>query len=158
MQTEDINVLSLQDFFEQPGNPVMPLTTVKEKVISKIKRSSSSVFLRNEFDRLGDYRQVSRAISEVVASGMLIRVGFGLYAKARPSTINGQPVPIESLLKIGLEVMKKLGVDADVGNDAIDLREGRSTQVPMLPIINVGKSRVSHRITIGKRQVVYEKG
>ncbi|MEB0136059.1 DUF6088 family protein [Actimicrobium sp. CCC2.4] len=136
----------------------MALATVKEKVIAKVKRSSSSVFLRNEFDRLGDYRQVSRAISEVVSGGMLIRVGFGLYAKARPSTINGQPVPIEPLLRIGLEVMKKIGVDADVGNDAMELREGRRTQVPMLPIINVGKSRVSRRIYIGKRQVVYEKG
>jgi hypothetical protein len=153
-----IDVLILQDFREQPGSIFMPLTTVKEKVIAKIKRSSTSVFLRNEFDRMGNYRQVSRAISEVVASGMLVRVGFGLYATARPSTINGQTVPTETLLKIGLEVMEKIGVSADVGNDAMDLREGRSTQVPMLPIIHAGKSRVSRKITIGKRQVVYEKG
>lgn len=136
----------------------MPQTTVKERVIAKIKRSTSSVFLRKEFDRLGDYRQVSRAVNEVAASGMLVRVGFGLYARARPSTLDGKPVPTTPLLNIGLEVMQKIGVKADVGKDAKNLREGRSTQVPMLPIINVGRSRVSRKITVGKRQVVYEKG
>lgn len=136
----------------------MPQSTVKDRVIAKIKRSSSSVFLRKEFDRLGDYRQVSRAINAAAASGMLVKVGFGLYAKARPSTISGKPVPTVPLLNIGLEVMQKIGVIADVGKDAVALREGRSTQVPMLPIINIGKARVSRKIAVGNRQVVYEKG
>ena len=135
----------------------MPKSTVKDRVIAKIKRSSSSVFLRKEFDRLGDYRQVSRAINEVAASGILVKVGFGLYAKARPSTISGKPVPTAPLLNIGLEAMQKIGVKADVGKDAVALREGRSTQIPMLPIINIGKARVSRRIAVGSRQVVYEK-
>ncbi|BDX20917.1 hypothetical protein TUM22923_02380 [Polynucleobacter sp. TUM22923] len=136
----------------------MPQTTVKDRVIAKIKRSTSPVFLRKEFDRLGDYRQVSRAVNEVTASGVLLRVGFGLYVKARASSLDGQPVPTTTLLNIGLEVMRKIGVEADIGNDAKDLREGRSTQVPMLPIINIGRSRVSRKIAIGKREIVYEKG
>ena len=135
----------------------MPQSTVKDRVIAKIKRSSSSVFLRKEFDRLGDYRQVSRAINEAAASGMLVKVGFGLYAKARPSTISGKSVPTVPLLNLGLEVMQKIGVRADVGKDAVALREGRSTQIPMLPIINIGKARVSRKIAVGSRQVVYEK-
>ncbi len=135
----------------------MPQATVKDRVIAKIKRSPSSVFLRKEFDRFGDYRQVSRAINQATASGMLVKVGFGLYAKARPSTISGKPVPTVPLLNIGLEVMKKIGVKADVGKDAMALREGRSTQIPMLPIINIGKARVSRKISVGSRQVVYEK-
>lgn len=135
----------------------MPKFTVKDRVIAKIKRSPSSVFLRKEFDRLGDYRQVSRAINEAAASGVLIKVGFGLYAKARPSTISGKPVPTVPLLNIGLEVMQKIGVKADVGKDIVALREGRSTQIPMLPIINIGKSRVSRKIAVGSRQIIYEK-
>ncbi|SMC58180.1 DUF6088 family protein [Polynucleobacter kasalickyi] len=135
----------------------MPQITVKEKVVAKIKRSPSSVFLRKEFDRLGNYRQVSRAVHEVTASGLLIKVGFGLYAKARPSTLGGKPVPAIPLINIGLQVMQKIGIKAEVGKDARALQEGRSTQVPMLPIINVGRARVSRKITVGKRQVVYEK-
>lgn len=135
----------------------MSQSTVREKVVAKIRRSPATVFLRSEFDRLGDYRQVSRAVREVTASGLLVRVGYGLYARARPSTVNGEPVPTEPLLNIGLEAMKKIGIAADIGNDAKALREGRSTQVPMLPIINVGKSRISRKISVGKRQVIYEK-
>lgn len=135
----------------------MPQSTVREKVVAKIRKSSAPVFLRSEFDRLGDYRQVSRAVREVAESGMIVRVGYGLYARARPSTINGAPVPTEPLLNIGLEAMKKMGVVAEIGNDAKALREGQSTQVPMLPVINVGKARVSRKISVGKRQVVYEK-
>lgn len=136
----------------------MPQITVKEKVIAKIKRSSSIVFLRKEFDRLGDYRQVSRAVNQVTASGMLVKVGFGLYSKARPSTLDGKPVPTKPLIDIGLEVMYKIGVKADVGKDAKALQKGLSNQVPMLPIINIGNARVSRKISVGKRQVVYEKG
>jgi hypothetical protein len=136
----------------------MPQITVKEKVIAKIKRSSSIVFLRKEFDRLGDYRQVSRAVNQVTASGILVKVGFGLYAKARPSTLDGKPVPTKPLINIGLEVMHKIGVKADVGKDAKALQKGLSNQVPMLPIINIGNARVSRKISVGKRQVVYEKG
>jgi hypothetical protein len=135
----------------------MPQSTVKDRVIAKIKRSPSSVFLRKEIDRLGDYRQVRRAINEAAASGVLVKVGFGLYAKARPSTISGKPVPTVPLLNIGLEVMQKIGVKADVGKDTVALREGRSTQIPMLPIINIGKSRVSRKIAVGSRQIIYEK-
>ena len=67
-------------------------------------------------------------------------------------------MPTTPLLNIGLEVMQKIGIKADVGRNAKDLREGRSTQVPMLPIINVGKARVSRKIAVGKREIVYEKG
>jgi hypothetical protein len=131
--------------------------TVKERIILKIKKSASLVFLRHEFDQFGDYRQVSRAVSEITASGILVRVGFGLYARARPSTINGLPVPTAPLLTIGLEIMKKIGVPAEVGRDAKALREGRSTQVPMAPVINVGKSRIRRKISLGKRRIIYEK-
>jgi hypothetical protein len=53
--------------------------------------------------------------------------------------------------------MQKLGVKADVGRDAVALREGRCTQIPMRPIINIGKSRVSRKIALGNRQIIYEK-
>jgi hypothetical protein len=137
---------------------MMPKATVKERIRSSVRASSSVVFLRGDFARFGDYRQVSRALSELQGAGDLVRVGYGVYARARPSTISGRPVPTESLVKIGLEVMKKLGIDADLGSDARALRGGTSTQVPMLPVISVGNSRVSRRIGLGNRRVVYERG
>lgn len=135
----------------------MSRMSTKERILSSIRRSKDSAFLRKDFDRFGEYRQVSRAISELVAEGVLLRVGYGTYVKTRPSSLSGKPVPADTLLNVTFEVMRKLGVKADVGRDAKALREGRSTQVPMLPVVNVGKARVSRKISYGEKTVVYEK-
>lgn len=135
----------------------MTTVTIKKRIKASIRGSKSKVFLRKEFDRFGDYRQVSRVINELAAQGALTRVGHGVYAKARPSTISGKPVPVDTLVNIGLEALRKLGVKADLGREARALRDGLSTQMPMAPIISVGKSRVRRTIAIGNRQVIYEK-
>lgn len=44
------------------------------------------------------------------------------------------------MVSIGLKALRKLGVKADVGKEA--RAQGRSAQMPMAPIISVGKSRV----------------
>ena len=86
-----------------------------------------------------------------------MRLGYGTYVKARPSSISGKPVPDESLVNIGLEAMKKLGIKADIGKDMRALIQGDSTQVPMLPIVNIGNARVSRKLSIGNRSLIYEK-
>jgi hypothetical protein len=53
--------------------------------------------------------------------------------------------------------MKKMGVKADVGKDLRALFQGDSTQVPMLTVVNIGKARVSRKISLGNRALVYEK-
>ncbi len=135
----------------------MAKATTKDRISASVRTVSGKVFVRSDFDKFGDYRQVSRAVRDLTKSGVLVRVGYGVYTKARPSTISGNPVPVESLTTIGLEVMKKLGINADLGKEARALREGKSTQVPMAAIISVGKSRVRRKIVFGNRQVVYEK-
>jgi hypothetical protein len=52
--------------------------------------------------------------------------------------------------------MRKMGVKADVGANERALRDGRSTQVPMRPVISVGNARFSRRIGFGKRTIAYE--
>lgn len=136
----------------------MPRMTTKERMLASLRRSKSAAFVRKDFERFGGYRQVSRAINELVAEGAIVRVGYGAFAKARPSSISGKPLPAEPLLNIAFEIMEKLGVDADEGRDARALREGRSTQVPMLPVVNVGKARVRRKIAYGSKTVVFERG
>lgn len=134
----------------------MSKATVKDRIRASVRASREKVFLRGEFDRFGDYRQVSRAVRELVQDGLLVRVGHGVYGRARPSTLSGKSVPVETLMTIGLETLRKLGVNAEPGPEARALRSGRSSQVPMLPIISVGKSRVSRKIGFGDKSVVYE--
>jgi hypothetical protein len=56
--------------------------TVKDRVKASVQRSKKAVFLRSDFDRFGEYRQVSRALAELEKESVLCRTGYGLYAKA----------------------------------------------------------------------------
>ncbi|BDW10724.1 hypothetical protein PSHI8_08060 [Polynucleobacter sp. SHI8] len=135
----------------------MAKATTKDRILASLRGTKSKVFLRDDFNRFGTYRQVCRVVKELSDEGKLIRLGYGTYVKAHPSTISGKPVADESLINIGLETMQKLGVKADVGKDLRALFQGESTQVPMVPVVNIGKSRVSRKIALGNRKLVYEK-
>ncbi|MBI6885118.1 DUF6088 family protein [Pseudomonas putida] len=130
---------------------------IKDALLEKINNSDDPVFLRQEFSDLGSSRQLSRILRELCEQSILLRAGSGIYAKARKSSITGQAVPTETIMTIGLAVMKKLGIDADIGSRYKDLMSGKSTQVPMIPIIDVGKSRINRKIKIGMKEVQYER-
>ena len=80
-----------------------------------------------------------------------------MYVKARQSSLTGKPVPVVSLMEIGLQILSKLGVKADVGNSAREYRDGKTTQMPMADVVSVGKARVSRRIGFGNKIIRYEK-
>jgi len=135
----------------------MAKATTKDRILASLRNCKGKVFLRDDFNRFGTYRQVCRVVKELSDEGKLMRLGYGTYVKARPSSISGKPVPDESLVNIGLEAMKKLGIKADIGKDMRALIQGDSTQVPMLPIVNIGNARVSRKLSIGNRSLIYEK-
>lgn len=61
--------------------------TAVERVYQKIKRSRRYVFERKDFDGFASYDQIGRALRQLVKQGELIKLGYGLYTKARMSTI-----------------------------------------------------------------------
>lgn len=135
----------------------MAKATSKDRILASLRASNSKVFLREEFNRFGNYRQVCRVVKELLDEGRILRLGYGTYVKARPSTISGKPVPDDSLVNIGMEAMKKLGIQVNAGKDMQALISGESTQVPMLPIVNIGKARICRKLSLGTRSLVYEK-
>ena len=46
---------------------------------------NDGVFLRAEFDRFGSPAQVGRALSQLTRDGAMVRLGLGVYAKAKAS-------------------------------------------------------------------------
>jgi hypothetical protein len=135
----------------------MAKATTKDRILASLRNSKSKVFLRDDFNRFGTYRQVCRVVKELSDEGKLLRLGYGTYVKAHPSSISGKAVADESLINIGLETMKKLGIKANVGKDMRALIQGDSTQVPMLPIVNIGNARVCRKLSVGNRSLIYEK-
>ena len=67
--------------------------TLETRLLNRIDRKRGDVFLRADFEDLGGYDQVGRVLRELVRKGRLVRVGQGLYARARPSMTGGEPVP-----------------------------------------------------------------
>jgi len=68
----------------------MARRTLKNGISAKIRRSCKEVFKRSDFEQLAAYDQVGRALHNLAREGALIKIGYGLYAKARVNRITGQ--------------------------------------------------------------------
>lgn len=115
------------------------------KIANRIARKQFSVLLREDFDDLGGYDQVGRALLTLTKKGKLVKIGYGLYAKAKVSSLTGDTVPIEPLPALAQKALDRLGAEPGPSRASIDYQQGRSTQVPTGRLISVNK-RISRKI------------
>lgn len=106
--------------------------TLRVKIKRKILRSRKSVFVRSDFNKLGGYVQVGRALRELISEGYLIKMGYGLYARARPNRITGKPMldNRDGFYGASIEALKRLNVDWQPTGATEDYQRG-STQIPV---------------------------
>ena len=126
---------------------------VRSLGISKKK----TVFLRSDFETFGTSSRVTRALQELIREGRIIRVGRGIYVKARLSSVTGNPVPVEPLETVAHKALAALGVDVQLGSAQKAYVGGFTLDVPMEIAIDVGSSRISRRIGFGGREVRLER-
>ena len=86
--------------------------SLEERLEKRIARKRGDVFLRADFGDLGGYDQVGRALRGLVRKGRLMKVGYGLYARARPSpftTSRSRPKGLRALAgssqRLGVEML-----------------------------------------------------
>lgn len=110
----------------------MAARSLKSNIETKIQRSCRNVFLRRDFDRLGGYDQVGRALRTLVAEGKLMKIGYGLYAKARPNRLTGQPMLAVDggFSEIAQEALKRLRIKWKAA-DTTSTDQTDSTQIPV---------------------------
>ena len=129
-------------------------------ITSRIKRSirnrSELVFRPTDFQPFGSEASVKRALKELTDIGVLVRLGVGLYAKAKPSVISGKPIPIQPLEVLGPQALTKLGVRPTESFQTAEYNAGRSTQVPTGIVVNIGKQRISRKIGFNGKFIKYE--
>lgn len=130
--------------------------TLEGKIAGRIARKKSPVLLREDFDDLGGYDQVGRALLTLIKKGKLIKIGYGLYAKARISSLTGNTTPVEPLPTLAQYALDRLGVAPGPSRAAVDYQQGRSTQVPTGRLISVNK-RISRKIGYNNIAVAYER-
>jgi hypothetical protein len=62
-----------------------------------IATHADNVFVRSEFAQFGTPPQLSRALNRLIESCALVRLGVGVYAKAKSGTLSGAPIPVRPL-------------------------------------------------------------
>lgn len=130
-------------------------------IVSRIQRSvanrNADVFLRADFESFGSQAQIGRALTELQSMGALVKLGVGVYAKAKPSVLSGKPIPIKPLEVLAPEVLKKFGVQVGASRQTREYNSGASTQIPAGIVFNIGKRRIQRKLGFNGKLVQYER-
>ena len=129
---------------------------LEKRIARRITRKKANVFLRRDFEDLGGYDQVGRALKRLTAKGHLVKIGYGLYARTVISPISGRTVIARPLPSLTLEALERLDVQAMPSKFAQANSAGTSTQVPTGRVIAV-RSRISRKIGYDGKYVSFER-
>jgi len=130
--------------------------TIEYKVMARIARKNTAVFVRDDFNDISDYDQVGRALKNLSKEGRLIRLGYGVYAKAKKSPINGEAVPVAPLPTLAKEALQRLGIKTSPSRLEQAYNAGQTTQVPTGRLIGVN-GRVNRKLGYRGAFVSYER-
>lgn len=129
---------------------------IEERIRRSIALRKDDVFLRSEFSKFGSSAQVSRALRHLVAGGVLVRLGIGVFAKAKTSVLTGKPIPIRPLEVLAPLALQKLGVKITAGRALREYNASDSLQLPAGIVFDTGLRRINRKLGFGGRYVVYE--
>lgn len=130
--------------------------TLRQRIETRIARKrGEDVFLPREFGDLGGEDQVLRVLRILVREKRLVRLGYGVYGRAIVSRLSGDPILFSQSGFIGAarQALTKLGVKWEPSEAERDYNEGRSTQIPINPVVRV-KGRFSRRLRDGNQELV----
>ena len=130
--------------------------TLRERIETRIARKrTDDVFLPREFRDLGGEDQVLRVLRTLVRENRLVRLGYGVYGRAIVSRLSGDTILYSQngFLGAARQALTKLGVEWEPSDAEREYNAGRSTQIPVNPVVRV-KGRFSRRLRDGKQELV----
>lgn len=133
------------------------MPTLETRLLAALDALQGPVLLRRDVAALGSARQLSRVLRCLVERGLLVRIGQGIYAKTRRSSVTGAVVPAGSLETLATEALCRLGVPVVEGRAALAFNRGETMQLPGTFTLDTGRRRISRRIVVGGRQLNYER-
>jgi hypothetical protein len=140
------------------GMKTLPMKpeSLEERLAKRIARKRGDVFLREDFRDLGGYDQVGRALRSLVRKGELMKVGYGIYTRARPSSLDGKPTPTKGLRDLAAETLGRLGVEIVPTRLEQAYDAGKSTQVLTGRVIGI-RGRLRRQINYNGLPLKYER-
>ncbi|MAO39221.1 MAG: hypothetical protein CMK70_03080 [Pseudohongiella sp.] len=130
--------------------------TLESKVAYRIKRRRDSIFMREDFEDLGGYDQVGRVLRGLVKDGLIIKAGYGLYVRAKKSSLSGKTIPEIGLQEIASTALSRLGVKTAPTIGEKEYNQGLTTQVPSGRQVKIVKGRCSRKIGYDGKYIRYE--
>lgn len=130
--------------------------TLRSRVAARIAERNQAVFMREDFEDLGGYDQVGRALRQLAKEGKLLKIGYGLYAKTKKSMLDDTMVPVAWLGDLAREALGRLGIQTFPSRAVIDYNARRSTQVPTGRVIGI-KGRLRRKIGYDETYITYER-
>jgi hypothetical protein len=106
-----------------------------DRMRQSIRRRSGHVVLRAELAPLGSASQVSEALKTLQREGELLRLGAGVYAKARRDESTHEVTPVVDVETLGREVAHKLQAQVVDGGDGT-------------LVLDTGDRRVSRKLAL----------
>lgn len=64
-----------------------------DSIYQKIKHSRRYVFERKDFAGIASYDQVGSALNQLIYRECLMKIGYGLYTKAKLNSLTGRLMP-----------------------------------------------------------------
>lgn len=129
------------------------MQTISDSIKRSIRRQASDLILRRDLSRFGSISRVDAVIAELIRDGIILRIGSGVYAKARVLP-TGAVVPRKSLWPLAKEALDKLGIEYEVHPTIRAYELGVSEQIPMRYVVRT-VSRVSRKMSVGQLSLEY---
>jgi hypothetical protein len=129
---------------------------LEDRLKIAIAKRMSDVFLRTEFARLGSQAQIGRALRKLLESGVIVKLGVGVYAKAKRSVLSGAAIPVQPVEVLAEEALTRMGVKVYPSRQVELYNAGKTTQLPAGTVINTGNRRIVRKLGFGKKTVQYE--
>ncbi len=131
------------------------LKTIESRMTYRMARKEQEVFLRSDFNDLGNYDSIGRVLSKLINQGKIIKIGYGLYAKATISPLSSQVIPRKGLPELATEALQRLKVEVVPSSYEKAYNAGLTMQVPTGRVIAV-KERIARKIGYSGKYISFE--
>jgi len=126
---------------------------LQDRMRLSIRRRAGDVVLRSELAGLGSASQVSHALQALQREGELVRLGAGVYAKARRHGESGTVQPLADFETLALEAAAKLKMVEHSKAEGAIAQVSRDRGDPL--VLDTGHRRVSRRLALGGHSLSY---
>ncbi len=129
--------------------------TTADIIYLKIKRSRRYVFERKDFDGVASYDQIGRALNQLINRGCLMKIGYGLYTKAKVNSLTSRLMPTnpggtDAILR---EVLRMKGIDYKIDSLSVKNMMGESTQIPSSMKYTWNTKQFNRKLYVGRREL-----